>query len=276
MTDALPHYTLGASDEEHRRLVHLARHEEDHVEEACRRAGVRAGATVVDAGCGPLGALPALSRIVGPAGRVIGVDGSDAALRKARHLLRDHAHVRFVHGDVNEITRDAIGEGEGVELVYSRLMLLHQADPEGAVRQLAGLLKPGGAFIAHEPSADACHAPASEPHVPAMTRVWKLVVAAARARGADTGFGRSGRSYLERAGLTVESHRAYVVHYPPEIGYDIPRIALHSLRPVLEAHALASADEIAALERELADAKTRSDAQWVSSPLMFEWIGRQR
>jgi hypothetical protein len=108
-----------------------------------------------------------------------------------------------------------------------------------------------------------------------MTRVWDLVIRAARARGARTDFGLRGRAYLERAGLTVESHRAYVVHYPPTLGVDIPRIALHSLRPTLEEHALASHDEIEQLNSDLEAASRRTNVQWVSSPLMFEWIARK-
>lgn len=108
-----------------------------------------------------------------------------------------------------------------------------------------------------------------------MTRVWDLVIRAARARGAQTDFGRRGRAYLERAGLTVESHRAYVVHYPPALGVDIPRIALQSLWPTLEEHALATRDEVEQLNAELEEASRRTNVQWVSSPLMFEWIARK-
>ena len=263
-------YSLGATDAELRRLIHLASHEEDRVVDACRRAGIGSGATVLDLGCGPLGALAALTGVVGRDGTVIGIDASAHALEKARTLV---PHVRLLHADVSEVSREQLGAGK-IDLAYSRLMLLHQADPARVLRHVADL----GAevVIAHEPSDLLSHAPASEPHVPAMTRVWELVIAAARSRGARTDFGRRGRAYLEGAGFAVESHRAYVVHYPPEIGYDIPRVALGSLRPVLAQHGLADDDEIARLDRELAEAKHRTDVQWVSSPLMFEWIARRK
>lgn len=273
----VPSYSLGATDVELRRLVDLASHEEDRVADACRRASIREGATVLDLGCGPLGALAALAGVVGERGTVIGIDANASALEKARSLLPASAfpHVRFVQGDVNQVSREQL-QVERVGLAYCRLMLFHQADPARALRRMATLLEPGGVVIAHEPSDLPAHAPASEPHVPAMTRVWELVVAAARARGAQTDFGRQGRAYMESAGFKVGSHRAYVVHYPPEIGYEIPRVALNSLRPVLAQHALASEEEIARLDRELDAAKARTDVQWVSSPLMFEWIGRMR
>jgi SAM-dependent methyltransferase len=267
MADAnLPHYSLGATDDEHRRLVHLASHEEDRVIDACRRAGIAAGATAIDAGCGPLGALAALSNVVGSAGTVIGVDANAAALARARMLV---PHVTLVHADVNDV------QLENADLVYSRLMLLHQSDPLQTLRYIAKFLRPGGVLIAHEPSDLAMHAPASEPPVPAMTRVWELVIAAARARGARTDFGRKGRDYLTEAGFEVVSHRAYAVHYPTEIGYDIPRVALHSLRPTLAERQLASEEEISRLDRELEEAKQRNDVQWVSGPLMLEWIARR-
>lgn len=266
-----PSYSLGATDAELRRLIHLASHEEDRVVDACHRAGIGDGATVLDLGCGPLGALAALARVVGSSGTVIGIDASASALEKARAIVPG---IRLLQADVNDLSREQLGV-DRVDLAYSRLMLLHQADPARVLGRIAALLDPGGVLIAHEPSDLPFHAPASEPHVPAMTRVWELVIGAARSRGARTDFGRKGRAYLEGAGLTVESHRAYVVHYSPEVGYDIPRVALGSLRPVLAQYGLAGEDEIARLDRELEEAKRQTNVQWVSSPLMFEWIARK-
>ena len=272
----LPHYTLGATDSEHRRLIDLASHEEHRVVEACRRAGIGEGATVLDLGCGPLGGLAALAGVVGTQGTVIGIDASAPALEKARNILPhpDFPHVRFLHADVNEVSLEQL-QIDGADLAYSRLMLLHQPSPARTLRRMATLLRPGGVLVAHEPSDLPAHAPASEPPVPAMTRVWELVIAAARARGAQTDFGRKGRAYLEDAGFEVESHGAYVIHYPPSTGYEIPRIALSSLRPVLAEHHLANEEELAHLDRQLEQAKHRPNVQWVSSPLMLEWIARK-
>jgi SAM-dependent methyltransferase len=272
---ALSHYSLGSTDAEHRRLVQLASHEESRVAGACRRARIGRGAIAIDLGCGPLGALAALADVVGRDGTVIGVDASAAALARARTLLAEgFPQIRLVEADVNRVTAGQLGI-DGADLAYSRLMLLHQADPGESLANAARLLRAGGAFVAHEASDLSVHAPAAEPHVPAMTRVWELVVAAARARGARTDFARRGRAYLERAGFTIESHRAYAVHYPPEIGFEIPRVALRSLRPTLAEKALAGDEEIERLDREIEEAKQHEGVQWVSSPLMIEWIGRK-
>jgi len=275
MTDrGLESYALGASDDELRRLIALASAEEDRVRDACSRAGIGAGATVVDLGCGPLGAVHALADVVGPTGSVTGVDASAPALEKARTLVPPPTHLRFVHADVNALQTHHIPPGRA-DLVFCRLFLMHQHDPVETIRRAVTLLKPGGVFIAHEPSDELSGAPASQPPVPAMTRVWDLVIRAAKARGARPDFGRRGRAYFEGAGLHVESHRAYAVHYAGTLGVDIPRIALHSLTPTLHEHALATGEEIARLNAELEAATRRPNVQWISSPLMFEWIGRK-
>jgi SAM-dependent methyltransferase len=268
-----PHYSLGASDPELRRLIALATHEEDHVADACRRAGVSEGAVIADLGCGPLGALVALARVVGPHGRVIGVDASERALERARAITSALPQVRLLHADVNRIERLELAP-DGLDAAYSRLMLLHQGDPANVLARVRSLLRPGGVFIAHEPSDQLRHAPACEPDLPAITRVWELVIAAAQRRGATTDFGRCGRAYLEAAGFTVEHTRAYAVHYAPEVGLEIPRVALASLRPVIEEHQLASDAEVVTLSETLEQAKGNSGLQWVSSPVMFEWIAR--
>lgn len=181
--------------------------------------------------------------------------------------------MRLLESDVNDISRETLGV-DAIDAAYSRLMLLHQPDPARVLGHVATLLKPGGVFIAHEPGDDLEHAPSSEPGAAAMRRVWDLVIRAARLRGARTDFGRRGRAYFAAAGFRVEHSRAYFVHYPPEIGYEIPRVALSSLRPVIEDR-LAGSDEIAELDTELQLMKSRPDVQWVTSPLMFEWIARK-
>ena len=205
---------------------------------------------------------------------MIGVDASAHALEKARALLGETSNVRLVQCDVNEVSRESL-EVDAVDAIYSRLMLLHQPNPERVLARMSHLLRPGGVVIAHEPSDLPEHAPASEPEVPAMRRVWELVIAAARLRGAQTDFGRRGRAYLVAAGFDIRHSKAYSVHYPPEIGYEIPRVALTSLRPVIEDH-LATSDELARLDDELQEMRQRGDVQWVSSPLMFEWIATKR
>jgi SAM-dependent methyltransferase len=62
-------------------------------------AGIRAGQTVVDLCCGPGLLTRRLAELVGPAGTVIGVDGSEAMVEIARRETAGMGNVQIVHRD---------------------------------------------------------------------------------------------------------------------------------------------------------------------------------
>ena len=91
MTDAtvdqVRRYILDGSDDDLRRLLSLSESFAEHARRALRRVGVGPGWTVIDCGCGPIGGLAILAEMVGPAGRVVGVDFSEPAIQRARSVL---------------------------------------------------------------------------------------------------------------------------------------------------------------------------------------------
>ena len=70
-----------------------------------RRVGVQQGWNVIDYGCGPLGGLAVLAEMVGPAGRVVGVDVSQAAVQRARVAVAalELGNVEVVAGDLHDL-----------------------------------------------------------------------------------------------------------------------------------------------------------------------------
>jgi cyclopropane fatty-acyl-phospholipid synthase-like methyltransferase len=80
-------YVFDGSPEDQQRLIRSSEALGALVTEACRRAGLAAGSHVIEIGCGPLGALPPLADVVGPTGRVVGLDASGEALARARAIL---------------------------------------------------------------------------------------------------------------------------------------------------------------------------------------------
>src|SRR5215467_9210430 len=54
---------------------------------AVRALGLRPGATVVDIACGTGLNFPLLEQEIGPGGRIVGVDLTDAMLTQARHRI---------------------------------------------------------------------------------------------------------------------------------------------------------------------------------------------
>ena len=88
-----------------------------------------------------------LAELVGPTGKVVGVDFIDAQLKQAQALLTDgHEHVEFVHASAT-----ATGlPPQSFDLVYSRFLLIHLVDPEGALKEMYSLLKPGGILVCED------------------------------------------------------------------------------------------------------------------------------
>ena len=75
--------------------------------------GPQPGATIVDAGCGTGLNFDGLRRLVGPSGRVIGVDASRsmlaAASRRAKRAGWDN--VQTLQGDIEDLTASLAGSG---------------------------------------------------------------------------------------------------------------------------------------------------------------------
>lgn len=105
------------------------------------RAGIQRGMSVVDLGCGVGMTTQLLAELVGPTGEVIGVDYSAAQIEQARALLpAELSNVRFVEASA----LDTGLRREAFDLVYCRFLLIHLQDPESALREMHGLLKPEG------------------------------------------------------------------------------------------------------------------------------------
>jgi len=105
------------------------------------RAGIQRGMSVVDLGCGVGMTTQLLAELVGPTGEVVGVDYSAAQVEQARALLPPGlSNVRFVEASAT----DTGLHREAFDVVYCRFLLIHLRDPESALREMHGLLKPEG------------------------------------------------------------------------------------------------------------------------------------
>lgn len=109
--------------------------------------GIRAGMRVADLGCGVGMVTQLLAELVGPEGEVVGVDFSPAQIKQARGLLPTNlTNVTFVEASAT----DTGLARESFDLVYSRFLLIHLADPESALREMHDLLKPNGVFVCED------------------------------------------------------------------------------------------------------------------------------
>jgi SAM-dependent methyltransferase len=108
-------------------------------------------AEILDPGCGAGRDVYVLSRLVGPAGRVVGVDMTPEQLEVARRHRNFHAeqfgypqsNAEFIDGDIQHL-EDAGLEDGGFDIIVSNCVINLAADKRAVLEQAWRLLKPGG------------------------------------------------------------------------------------------------------------------------------------
>jgi SAM-dependent methyltransferase len=111
---------------------------------AMNRLGLRAGARVIDIGCGGGATTLALATVVGPTGEAVGVDIAPAMVRAARQhaAAAGVEHARFLATDAQV---DDLGDAV-FDAAYSRFGVMFFADPGAAFANVRRSLRPGGTF----------------------------------------------------------------------------------------------------------------------------------
>lgn len=141
-------YILGTHDAEIERLGLQHRVWRPTVLEFWRRAGITAGSTVIDAGCGPGYATIDLAEIVGPKGRVIAIDRSKRFLDvlRATAEARGLRNIEIIEA---ELTED-VWPKNAAEFIWCRWVYAFVREPAAVMRHMAAALKPGGSLVSQE------------------------------------------------------------------------------------------------------------------------------
>jgi SAM-dependent methyltransferase len=261
-------YILDGSDDDLRRLLGIAEASGEMARAAFRRVGMRKGWQAIDCGCGPIGGLAVMAEMVGPAGQVVGVDVSEPAVQRARSVVAalELGNVELFAGDINELGAAAVGGP--FDLAYTRLFLMHQPDPVRTLRQIAGLLRPGGWLVAQE--ALRSPPPRSHPHLDVLGAYWDLLYellerAGGVPRGAIDGLAGSARA----AGLEVVAVDGSFATMDPELGFDLHAATVLAARERAVASGIASEQQIEDLVSDLRAAKG-GGYEWVSGPFFLD------
>ena len=199
-------YPLGDSDAEYDRLIRQAANLAPYTERFFREAGIGPGQRVLDLGSGAGDVAILAARLVGPEGKIVGVERNMEAVARARIRVANAGlqNVTFTESDVSQLPGD-----NPFDAVVGRFILMFLDDPAAVLRSASALVRPGGVVAFQEPS----YAPflLLSAHLPLWHRTVCLVEEALRRSGANTEMGMALYRTFQQAGLP-----------PPTMWMDIP------------------------------------------------------
>jgi ubiquinone/menaquinone biosynthesis C-methylase UbiE len=232
MTD----YTLAVSDAEIQRYRQMAARARSDEAQLWRRAGIVPGAVVADVGCGPAAISVVVAEVVGPSGRVIGVEPDEGARGAARRLLAD-AGVHNVELRPGTAADTGVSAGS-VDVVMLRHVLGHNApDEQRIVDHLAALIRPTGSVYLVDVDGTAVRVLDLDPSLEDLNDRYRELQ---RRRGNDLQAGLRLAKLLDRAGLDLVLHQGSYTIMPMPIGLRPPAWAA---RDAMLAHGVASEDD---------------------------------
>jgi SAM-dependent methyltransferase len=160
-----------------------------------RNFGISRGMNVLDIGCGAGDVSYMLATLVGPKGRVLGIDQSleMVSAAKSRQIASRVTNVEFLQDDATQISYT-----QEFDAITGRFVLMYLRTASVVLRQLSRSVKPGGLIIFVEP--DYSGARSSEP-LAVSEHMLKTIEEILRSSGADTRMGlKLHRTFIE-AGL---------------------------------------------------------------------------
>lgn len=196
--DTPSNYVLGQSTHEYERLMLQAKILRPYTEKYFRSAGVAPGMRVLDLGSGMGDVALLAGDIVGPGGRVVGLDRDGTALENATRRAAEHGCSSWVSFAATTLEAFEHSE-EPFDAVVGRYILLYQPDPAATIRQLLRYLKPGGIVVFHE--LDFPDPKPSDPPCKLFDDVYELLGAAFTKAGAPPHYGRRVATAFTGAGL---------------------------------------------------------------------------
>jgi ubiquinone/menaquinone biosynthesis C-methylase UbiE len=206
MTDTSEQYLLAGGAVELERLHLQARVWEPEAEIMLDHIGLEEGWHCLDLGCGAIGILGPLSRRVGAAGRVFGVD-LDAKLLAAARTFVQEAELRnvvIVEQDAYHTTFPRAS----FDLVHVRFVLAPVGRDEELIHEMVALTKPGGIVAIQEPDATCWNC---FPQQRAWDRLKGAILTVFKRGGGDFNAGQRTYGMLRQAGLEDVRIRAAVV-----------------------------------------------------------------
>ncbi|MBM0259529.1 class I SAM-dependent methyltransferase [Micromonospora sp. 4G55] len=230
-SDSADSYALGRSDAETRRLIMQHQLYGPFTRHFLTAAGITAGMKVLDVGSGAGDVALLLAELVGPQGRVVGVDTNAEILDRAasRAQSAGWSTLAFRQGDVLTLELD-----ECFDAVVGRWVLQYIPNPGALLRRARGWLRPGGIVAFQE--IDLSSPPRTYPAGPLHEQVLAWTTPPPGVPGPDREMGLKLFKVFLEAGLQAPQLRRDVPvgGGPAWPGYAYLAATVRSLLPILE------------------------------------------
>lgn len=174
-------------------------------------AGVGPGMRCLDVGAGTGAAMQLMGRMVGPGGRVVGLEIDETLAEASLGALGAHEGrcYAMVTGDIAAI--EALPEGP-FDVTFCRMFLMHMADPVAVLQKMGDWTIPGGLIIAQEFDFISI---AIEPPCPPMAEFMRVFEGVFLSHGRNMRAGRQLPAQFEAAGLGAPAGTDAAVKFVP-------------------------------------------------------------
>lgn len=223
------------------------------------------GDVAVDVGSGTGSEVRHFAGMVGTSGRAVGVEPHPGlrALAEARSADSSGAgRAEFVDGDAMALPFD----DESVDVLRCERVFQHLPDPEGAAREIARVLRPGGRAVVIDSDWGTAITRPGDPDV--VRRLNDSM----RSRIPNPWSGRNLRTQLQATGLAVEPDIGSTAVMFPDAMLSEPVMLRVNAAQAVEEGAI-TAEEAAALEAEVIAAAAVGEALFAVT--MFAVVGRK-
>ena len=245
MTHNSPEYVIRSGADGRERLRVLSRIVRPTTLSLLDRVGIAPGACCLDLGCGGGDVSVELSRLVGPAGHVLGIDmdAETIAIAEREAATEALANISFEVATIGDWP-----SRRQFDLIYGRFILTHLQDPAAALSTCRGSLRPGGRAVFEDIDFTGHF---SYPSSAAFLRYIELYSEVVHRAGADPNIGPRLPALLVDAGFDeVQVNVAQPAGLNGEVKA-IHHLTMDYIRAPILAHGLAGAEEIDGIVREL-------------------------
>jgi ubiquinone/menaquinone biosynthesis C-methylase UbiE len=239
------HYIIRGGVEGRERLRILARVMRPTTLSLLQRAGFQPGMACPDIGCGGGDVSFDLARLVGPSGRVVGIDIDEVKIEIARReaAAQEIANIEFRLANIGE----SLPEAE-FDFAHARFLLSHLPNPAAALAKIRQALRPGRMLVVADTDFSGYF---SDPKCPALWRYVELYTQTVKRRGGDANIGpRLPRLLAENGFEKVQMNVVQPAGAEGEVKLLTP-LTMENIADAVLAEGLASRAEIVQLVAEL-------------------------